>query len=333
MDETNTGSEPVGVGDGGRSRAGMGIALHAVLAVLAVIVPPFQLLVPAILLSAGIRYGSRAAAITLAIAVAIVFLGAGGAESPDARFSAIAAASLLLFQMGIPAMALLRLSELRAGGGPALLGSLGIAIIGVMIVETGLSSLFGYSPYRALSIEARALFDQVIAMNSGLPSDSRAAMERMGEVIAGTFLPAVIVCNTALMLLCSMVFVPRFKRGDEAAEAFRLRNLRLPDLLAVGFVVSGLSPFATGVLRDVGLNVLAVVIFLYWLQGLAVVRMILTRSTVRFLSTVPVFLLLAVLAFNWLGIAALALTGLFDSFFDFRKNKRKEDSDESDLDG
>jgi hypothetical protein len=61
--------------------------------------------------------------------------------------------------------------------------------------------------------------------------------------------------------------------------------------------------------------------------------MILTRSAVRFLGSVPAFLLLTVLAFNWLGIAVIALTGLFDSFFDFRKNKRKEDSDESDLDG
>jgi hypothetical protein len=332
MVETNTGSEPVGVGDGGRSRTGLGIALHSLLVVLAV-VPPFQLLVPAILLSAGIRYGSRAASITLAIAVAVVFLGAGGAEAPDARLSAISAAGPLLFQMGIPAMALLRLSELRVDGGRALIGSLGIAIIGMMIVETGLSAAFGYSPYRALSVEARALFDQVIAMNSSLPAESRRMMEQMGNAIVGTFLPAVIVCNTALMLAVSMVFVPRFKRGDEAAEAFRLRNLKLPDFLIVGFVVSGLSPFATGAIRDVGLNVLAVVILLYWLQGLAVVRMMLTRSAFRFFRSVPAFLLLAVLAFNWLGIAALALTGLFDSFFDFRKKKRKEDSDESDLDG
>ena len=333
MVETNTGSEPVGVGDGGRSHAALGIALHAVLLVLAMIIPPFQLFAPAVLLSAGIRYGSRSAAITLAIGVAIVFLGAGGAETPDARLSALSAAGLLLFQMGIPALALLRLSELRVSGGRAFIGSLGIAIIGVMVVETGLSAAFGYSPYRALSTDARALFDQVIAMNSALPADSRQAMEQMATVIVGTFLPAVIVCNTALMLLCSMVFVPRFKRGDEAAEEFRLRNLRLPDFLIVGFVVAGLAPFATGALRDVGLNVLAVVIFLYWLQGLAVVRMILTRSAIRFFRSVPAFLVLAVLAFNWLGIAAFALTGLFDSFFDFRKNKRKEDSDESDLDG
>jgi len=333
MVETNTGTEPVGVGDGGRMRAPLGIALHALVVVLALVIPPFQLFVPAALLSAGIRYGSRAAATTLAIAVAVVFLGAGGAESPDARLSAISAASLLLFQMGIPALALLRLSEMRWTGGRAFIGSLGIAILGVMIVETGLSAIFGYSPYRALSTEARALFDQVIAMNSGLPADSRQAMETMSTMIVGTFLPAVIVCNTALMLLCSMVFIPRFRKGDEAAAEYRLRNLKLPDFLIVGFVVSGLSPFATGAVRDIGLNVLAVVIFLYWLQGLAVVRMVLTRSALRFFSTVPAFLLLAVLAFNWLGIAALALTGLFDSFFDFRKNKRKEDSDESDLDG
>jgi hypothetical protein len=332
MVEANTGTEPVGVGDGGRSREALGIALHALLAILA-IVPPFQLFVPAIFLSAGIRYGARAAAITMAIAVAVVFLGAGGGDSPDARFSAISAAGLMLFQMGIPAMALLRLSEFRVSGGRAMLVALGVAVIGMIIVETGMSAAFGYSPYRALSSEARALFDQVIAMNSGLPADRREAVEQAGAYITGTFLPAVIVCNTALMLLCSVVLVPRFRKGDVAAEELRLRNFRLPDLLVVAFIVSGLSPFASGALRDAGLNVLAVVIFLYWLQGLAVVRMILTRSAVRFLGSVPAFLLLAVLAFNWLGIAVIALTGLFDSFFDFRKNKRKEDSDESDLDG
>lgn len=331
MVDANTGSEPMGVGDRGR-RVGLGIALHALLVVLAA-VPPFQFFVPAILLSAGIRWGTKGAGITLAIAVAVVGFGAIGTETPDARLSAATAAGLLLFQMGIPAMVLLRLSELRASGGRALLTSLGVAIVGVMIVETGISAAFGVSPYRAISTEARALFDQVIAMNSGLPADSRRAMEEMSALIVGTFLPAVIVCNSALMLLCGMVFVPRFRKGDEAAGEFRLRNLRLPDLLVVGFIVSGLSPFASGALRVVGLNVLAVVIFLYWLQGLAVMRMVLTRSAIRFFNSVPAFLLLALLAFNWLGIAALALTGLFDSFFDFRKNKRKEDSDESDLDG
>jgi hypothetical protein len=331
MVDANTGSEPVGVGFGGR-RAGLGIALHALLVVLAV-VPPFQLLVPAILVSAGARWGTKGAGLVLAIAVGVVGLGAFGTETPDARLSAMTAAGLLLFQMGIPALALIRLAEFRVDGGRTLLSALGVAILGILLVEAGLSAMLGASPYRALSQEARALFDQVIAMNSSLPAESRRAMEQMSAVIVGTFLPAVIVCNTALMLLVGMVSIPRFAKGHEAAEAFRLRNLRFPDLLLVGFIVAGLSPFASGLARDVGLNVLAIVIFLYWLQGLAVIRMVLTRSAVRFLSSAPAFLLLAVLAFNWLGIAAIALTGLFDSFFDFRKTKRKEDSDESDPDG
>jgi hypothetical protein len=181
--------------------------------------------------------------------------------------------------------------------------------------------------------EAGTIFDQAISMNSQLPAESLEVMRKAGDVIIASYLPAVIMINTALTFLAGIVMIPRLRRSDPEADQYRLRFLVLPDWLLVVFIVSGLSPFAAGELRTAGLNLLAVVVLLYWVQGMAVVRMLMSRSPIRFLASWPAFALLAIVGFNLVGIGILFLTGLFDSFFDFRKLKRKEDSDESDLDG
>ena len=332
MNGADTGSSgPVGVGAPGRFRAALGVAVHALLVSLMVL-PPLHLLVPAILLSAGFRYGRGAARTVLVVTVTVILLGAlgGGREASLAGFTA---AGLLVFQMGAPTMLLLQHVERRIPSGAAFLATFGMATLGVVIVEGIMRLAWGYSPYAGLVSEAASIFDQAISMNSQLPAESLKIMRRAGDVIIASYLPAVIVANTALMFLAAVVMVPRLRRSDPEAGEYRLRNFSLPDWLLVAFIVSGLSPFATGDLRTAGLNLLMVVALLYWVQGLAVVRMLMSRSPVGFLASAPAFVLLGLVSFNLVGIGILFLTGLFDSFFDFRKLKRKENSDESDLDG
>lgn len=332
MSGADTGSTgPVDVSAPGRGRVALGVAVHALLVAL-VVFPPLYLLVPSVLLSAGFRYGRQAARIVLVVAVTVMLLGAlgGGREASLAGFTA---AGLLVFQMGAPALLLLQLVERRIPSGTALLATFGMASLGVVIVEAIMRLAWGYSPYAGLVSEAGSIFDQAISMNSQLPAESLGMLRKAGDVIIASFLPAVIMANTALMFLASVVMVPRLRRGDAEAGHYRLRNLSLPDWLLAAFIVSGLSPFAEGDLRTAGLNVLALVALLYWVQGLAVVRMLMSRSSIGFLASTPAFVLLGLVAFNLVGIAILFLTGLFDSFFDFRNLKRKEDPDESDLDG
>lgn len=332
MTGADTGSTgPVGVSAPGRFRVAIGIAVHALLVSLMVL-PPLHLLVPAILLSAGFRYGQHAARIVLVVTVTVMLLGAlgGGREASLAGFTA---AGLLVFQIGAPALLLLQHVERRIPSGPAFLATFGMASLGVVVVEGIMRLAWGYSPYAGLVSEAGSIFDQAISMNSQLPAESLEIMRKAGDVIIASFLPAVIMVNTALMFLTAVVMVPRLRRGDPEAGQYRLRFISLPDWLLVVFIVSGLSPFATGNLRTAGINVLAVVALLYWMQGLAVVRMLMSRSPMKFFASVPAFILLCLVSFNLVGIGILFLIGLFDSFFDFRKLKRKEDSDESDLDG
>lgn len=331
---TGADTEPTGqagVSAPGRFRVAVGIAVHALLVSLMVI-PPLHLLVPTVLLSAGFRYGRHAARIVLVVTVTVMLFGAlgGGHEASLAGFTA---AGLLIFQMGAPALLMLQHVERQIPSGPTLLATFGMASLGVVVVEGIMRLAWGYSPYAGLVSEAGSIFEQAISMNSQLPAQSLEVMRKAGGVIIASYLPAVIMVNTALMFLAALVMIPRLRRSDPDAGMYRLRNFSLPDWLLVVFIASGLSPFAAGDLRTAGLNVLAVVALFYWLQGMAVVRMLMSRSPVKFLASAPAFALLALVGFNLVGIGILFLTGLFDSFFDFRKLKRKEDSDESDLDG
>ena len=332
MTGADTGSTgPVGVSAPGRFRVAIGIAVHALLVSLMVL-PPLHLLVPAVLLNAGFRYGRNAARIVLVVTVTVMLLGALGAGR-EASLAGFTAAGLLVFQFGAPALLLLQHVERRIPSGPAFLATFGMASLGVVVVEGIMRLAWGYSPYAGLVSEAGSIFDQAISMNSQLPAESLEVMRKAGDVVIASFLPAVIMVNTALMFLAAVVMVPRLRRGDPEAGQYRLRFFSLPDWLLVVFIVSGLAPFAAGSLRTSGINVLAVVALLYWMQGLAVLRMLMSRSPMKFLASVPAFILLCLLSFNLVGIGILFLIGLFDSFFDFRKLKRKEDSDESDLDG
>jgi len=69
-----------------------------------------------------------------------------------------------------------------------------------------------------------------------------------------------------------------------------------------------------------------VVVFLYFLQGLAIFRSMLVSLGVSLFGTVVGFLLIAVLLS--VAVLPLSITGLFDSFFDFRHFRRKDDSHE-----
>ncbi|MFA6954830.1 MAG: DUF2232 domain-containing protein [Thermoanaerobaculia bacterium] len=332
MNGAETGTPgPLEMSAPGRFRTAVGIAVHALLVSLTVL-PPLTLFVPAIVLSAAFRYGQRAARLVLVVTVTVMLLGslAGGSEASLAGFTA---AGLLVFQIGFPALLLAQHAERRIPSGQAFLATFGMALLGVVVVEGIMRIAWGHSPYAGFVAEAGSVFDQAIAMNAQLPKEYLGMMRKVGDVIVASFLPAVITANTAIMFLVGVVMIPRLKRGDPEAVQYKLRFFALPDWVLLAFIVSGLSPFAEGQLRTAGLNVLAIVALLYWVQGLAVVRMLMSRSPVGFLASAPAFVLLGLVSFNLVGMAVLFLTGLFDSFFDFRNLKRKEDSDESDLDG
>ncbi|HXH40307.1 MAG TPA: hypothetical protein VNN08_16885, partial [Thermoanaerobaculia bacterium] len=99
--------------------------------------------------------------------------------------------------------------------------------------------------------------------------------------------------------------------------------------LLFAFVIGGLSPLASGMVQQAGLNILAVVTFLYFLQGLAIFRSFVAATTTGAAGSLFAWSILIVLMAMIVGFFLLCIAGLFDSFFDFRHFNRKDHTDES----
>jgi uncharacterized protein YybS (DUF2232 family) len=147
-------------------------------------------------------------------------------------------------------------------------------------------------------------------------------IRQAGALIAKIF-PALILVSlgTIAALNMAIIFRIRSKRLPDIPEPEQLLSFRNPDLLvwvviAAGFAV--LVPEAA--ISKVGLNLLVVCGFIYFLQGLAVVLVFFKRIAVPSLARVIFWL---ALAFQPYLVLAIAFLGLFDIWGDFRVPKQK----------
>jgi Predicted membrane protein (DUF2232) len=152
----------------------------------------------------------------------------------------------------------------------------------------------------------------------GLPQQSvddwvqevQATRRALETVYPGTFviMAGLLVLGNAALLRTYLA-----RRDPGWLEGGEFESIRWPLGLVVAFVVSGLAVVSPP-LRSVAYNVLLIVAFFFFLQGLAVVAFYAHRlAGPRFLRPLVVVLILA-----W-APQLLAVLGLFDAFFDFRK--------------
>lgn len=314
-------------------RMGRSIALHS-LAASAMFISPLSLFVPAAIIHAGLRHGRRAS-IWVAGASALLLVALFSAGAGEAGFApAMAHVARFVFEIAMPSIIAFLLIEKAASFGRVLTTALVSSGAGFLATEFSLRAAFGYSPFEAIVRNFRAVSNDGLDMyrSAGLAPEMIRMMERLSESVASSFMPAVLLSVVALTFVFSLVLIPRLPAGKETGERYLLRSLVLPDGLLIAFVLGGLSPLASGALRLSGLNLLAIVLILYFIQGLAVFRALVTRVGFGPIGTIVAFLMLGLMLVYGIAPFALALVGLFDSFFDFRKLNRKDDSNESHTD-
>lgn len=305
------------------------ILLHGLAAAL-MFVSPLTMFVPAAVLSSGLRNGRRGLWLSTAgaaalLAVLATAIPSAGAYTPVAR---------MLLEIGLPSAVGLEL-VLRGGVfGPVLLASVAASFGGFGLVELAMRGFASFSPYEAIVRNFRTASAASIDAyrGAGVPADAISMMERIAGAVADSYMPVLIAVVTILTFALSYVMLPRLRSGRALAPRFLYRYLAFPDPLLFAFIAGGLAPLARGQLRTVGLSVLAVVAFLYMMQGLAVLRFKHVQSRMRLLATTIAMLMIAVLALYGVTPVVLFLIGLFDPFFDFRHLHRKEVPHESDSD-
>ena len=301
-------------------------------------ITPMVVFLPAALLHCAFRNGRRIAwvVLVLSLAVASLYAFAIPAGAPEAQKMAWSYLGAMALALALPAMAAVPMVERAEKFGRVLMFLLAGALVGLALTEIGSQVLMSFSPYAAQMEQANQSSSTILQLYG---ADVRRAEAERWFGFSTLILPSFMLMSLSLMFILSLLMFGRLKawhevtarRGDsEALGAYLFRNFALPDWVLFAFILGGLTPLVTGLAQKVTANTLAVVAFLYIMQGLAIFRFMLAAVGAGLLGTLLGWTLLAVLMATGVGPLLLGVAGLFDSFFDFRHfKKRKDDSHES----
>lgn len=335
--------EPVAFPERSLGRVIRSVAGYALLVAL-MFVSPLFVFIPAALFACGIRNGRRAALVVLSLAtlfaslIAVQSGRAPGATQADALMGYGYLAALAL-AIGVPALAVAPMVERGEAFGRVLMSAVLLGIGGLTITEAGMRSLAQFSPYAEQVKRAHETSTQLATAyaKAGMNAEMVSVVKRWMD-IGIACLPGFFLMDIIVVFVLSLVMFGRLRawrdfvdrRSAAGARAlYRFRNLSLPDWLLFLFVIGGLTPLVTGMLQTIAANVLAVVSFLYLLQGLAIFRSLLSSVGAGAIGTLFSYLMLGFLTITGIAPLLLSIAGLFDSFFDFRHFRRKDHSDES----
>ncbi len=308
------GPVPVGTGSAAEPRLGGVVgagALAAVLFGLGAFVPALApLAVVSPLPIAVQRLRGKAVSAWLATLLAAALVAAAQSPEPALRF---------LLALALPG---LLLGESLARGRGLLRGC--SWAFGLLVLEVALALLFAgdliarqtLAPIEQLRSEA--FLAQMRA--SGASAEAVAGfadwVEVQRDVLAVVF-PAVWIIAAALLVLANAGLLRFYllRRDPGWLEDGEFERVRFPLALVVVFVLAG-AAVALPAARPFAYNALLIVAFFFALQGLAVVAFYARRLAAPALLRVA--LLVLVLVNPW-SQYILALVGLFDNWFDFRR--------------
>jgi hypothetical protein len=307
---------PVSAGTGARAEqrlggvAGAG-ALAALLFGLVAFLPalaPLSFVSPLPLAVQRLRHGTAAAWLATLLAVAIVAAAASAGASVA-----------FLFTLALPG---LLLGESLARGRGLLRGC--TWAFALLVAEIALALFFAGDEMARQSLapfdhlRSEAFLSELRA--SGVPAETitefteQVATAR--DAIAVVF-PAVWIIGAAVLVIANAGLLRLYllRKDPGWLEDGEFERVRFPLALVAGFILAG-AAVAVPVARPAAYNVLLVVAFFFALQGLAVVAFYARRLAAPPLLRAAVLVL--VLANPW-APQILALLGLFDNWFDFRR--------------
>lgn len=334
-------SEPVAMTTPPMGKMLRSIVAYAFLLV-AMLLTPLVVFLPAALFDCAYRNGRRVAwvvfliatAVSVAIVVQISHLPPVTPQSSPAH--RLADVFLPIVALGLPALLVAPLVQRGESFGRVLTIAMLLGIAGLLGLEGGMRAAIGFSPYAAQVVEAtREAHNVIVANVKNASADWQQSFRKVTE-ISIYCAPGFEVVSFTLYFTLSLVLYGRLRAWREfmatrevnAASPYLFRNFVLPEWLILAFIVGGLFPLETGMLKWFSANVLAVAGFLYLLQGLAIFRSMLVTVGATAIGSLFAYAALVLLCAAMIGMPLLSITGLFDSFFDFRHFNRKDSSHE-----
>lgn len=247
--------------------------------------------------------------------VTVLFLGGGSA--------------MLVFALQFALPALLMAGLLRQGlawDRAILYGTLGMVFLGAGIVlvysvktDQGILSLV--DQYVQGEVSAALSLAEQGELTLEQAAEFRSVVEQMGDFLQGTFV-AWGALVTGLMMSLQVLFLKRLAQGHYLIAGRPLTGWKAPEFLIWPLILAGFGAlFASNMLQLVALNLLVLLLPIYFLQGLAVVSFFFCQKGIPVFLRGLGYLLIAIL--NPLPIIVTGI-GVFDMWADFRKPRLKK---------
>lgn len=297
-----------------------GYVLYSAFSALGVAAVAVNLFTPLPAAYLGMRYGVRTGVVVVALTGLIVLMQGGPAQM-----------ALFFMQFGIPAALL-----------PALFGhgigwDRAVALVVAAMVAAGLVGLIllaaseGTNPITVAS----HLIDKEIAgsaeMMTGmfdqadLPPAQREEVGRSVEQMAAFMqrvYPGVVIVVSGLMVLGLVFLLTAASRGRYVVPGCAFSAWKSPEMLVWLLIAAGFTvAFGDGLIAGIALNLLVVLVPVYFLQGLAVLDHYFRRKAFSPLMRGIGYVLVTVI--NPLPMVVAGI-GVFDLWADFRKPRQTE---------
>lgn len=263
----------------------------------------------------GMRFGSMAGAATVLLTAFFVLLASG--YSP---------ALLYLIQFGIPGAALPWLLNRGVAWDKATVAVLwamvAVSLCGLLVV----SVMAGQSPFVTASdligkeIAQTTTVMQDIFAETDLPANQKKevslAVDKMAAFLQRAY-PGIAITVSGLMTVGLVFLLSVLARGRYAVPGQAFADWKVPEQLVWVLILAGfLVAFVNGFFGAFALNVLVILLPVYFLQGLAVIDYFFRRKAFS-----PIFRTLGYLLVTLVNPLPMVVTGLgiFDLWANFRK--------------
>lgn len=251
----------------------------------------------------------------------------GGAVAMTAVFG-LTAGTFYLVQCGLIA---LLMPELLLRGFSAVRSIVWTTAANMVLLTSAVvffSIASGQDIHQLVGAEIQKSVAQAVSIyeNSGVKGDELVVLKQTMTTAADLVIrlyPALVTITLVAMAGCNLALLRRFTVFNNCNLNIGVfREYRNPDILVWVLIAAGFSMLAANpIITTPALNVLAVIVLLYFLQGLAVLVTVISRQSIAGVLRVGLYIMLLLQPY----LAALvAVIGVFDLWGDFRTPRKQE---------
>jgi hypothetical protein len=255
----------------------------------------------------------------------IIILGAAAAMT---AYFGLSAGTFYLVQCGLIALLLPELLLRGVSATRSILWTTAAIVVMLAVVVVFFSLTSGQNVHQMAAAEIQKSVSQAVAIyeKSGVRGEELAVLKKTMSTAADLVIriyPALITITLIAMVGCNLALLRRFSATlGLSLNISEFRAYRNPDILVWVLIAAGFSLLADNpVITIPALNVLAVIVVLYFLQGLAVLSTVIARQSIAGVLRAGLYIMLLLQPYLAALVAAI---GIFDLWGDFRTPRKQE---------